>query len=438
MEDKNKIKGWNSYPRKLWRRLVSTDIGFFFLIEFAVVVMGAIAGVLIWWLQGFKTLGDGLEFFRVLITAMIAVGGAYGLILAARRSAKFSEQVDTGQKQLFNEQFGRGAELLANGEIVMRQTGIRVLGNLAERTISEPEQVKLIMQIIHDFVRSQTKPPLEDKQVRDKGDIALGIRTLGALYNKVDKVDKVDKSDDSDGSEGFRKLLDFSWCHLEGSDFTETELQGADFWRAQLQGVRFWGAKLQGVRFMGAQLKEADFECANLQEANFNAANLQEARLVAANLQGANLISANLQGVDFWQANLQGVRFWGANLQGANFKVAQLQGAQFLDAQLQRTDFNGAQLQWADCMGVNFSDAENLTEEQVKGMIFKVDAPPKLPDDLEQFLDKRHGYEWKEDPNNESDLNYYFIDSDAKWSGKRVDDWVDKYLTSISGPEDAG
>ena len=447
-------KGGASYLRKWWGWLVSIlfkILRWIFSVEgvsllFTGGLMVFVVYEFFWW--------QTTEFFEVenvknakssqlLILTLGSIGAACGLILAARRSAKFSEQVDTaqkqvgiaqkqleiaqkqadtGQKQLFNEQLGRGAELLANKEMVVRQTGIRVFEDFAERT---PEQIKLIMQIIHDFVHANASSSSKGQK---RLDIALGIRTLGSLYNEVDK---------SDGSDGFRKLLDFSRCHLEGLNFTETELQGADFWRAKLQGVRFMGAQLQGVRFMGAQLKEADFECANLQEADFNDAKLQEARLIAAQLQGANLISANLQGVDFWQANLQGVEFWGANLQGANFKVAQLQGAQFLDAQLQRTDFNGAQLQWADCIAADFSDAKNLTEEQVKGMIFKVDAPPKLPDGLEQFLDKKRGYKFEKDSNNESDFNYYFVDSDAEWSGKRVDEWVREYLASIREPEDA-
>ena len=305
-----------------------------------------------WWQATgfFEVENAGDQSSQLLILTLGAIGAACGLILAARRSAKFSEQVDTGQKQLFNEQLGRGAILLANDEIIMRQTGIRVLGNLAERTIGEPEQVKLVMQIIHDFVCSKTSSPSKGKD-----DIALGIRTLGYLYNKLGQ--KVE----------LKKLVEFLLCHLEGLDLSDAELQGVDFWRAQLQGAYFYYAELQGANLNYAQL------------------------------------------------------------QGANFKIAQLQGA----------DFKGANLEWVDCLGVDFSNAENLTKKQVKGMIFNVDAPPKLPDDLEQFLDKRRGYEWKEDPNNESDLNYYFVDSNTEWSGKDVRKWVREYLTSIRDPEDA-
>ena len=363
MADKDKIKGWFLSPHKWWglrvsislkflrwlgkfpRWLVFTEMGWFVVIEVIVVI------VLICFFGSKEA-----EFARLLITGMIAVGGGYSLILAARRAVKFSEQVDTaqkqveiGQNQLFNEQLGRAAELLANEKMAIRQAGVRVLADLAEKT---PDQVKLIMQIIYDFVAADA---LSSAMPRERLDIALGIKTLGFLYNKSGQ--KVE----------LKKLVAFTGYHLKGLDLSD----------AQLQGVRFFAVKLQGAQFSNAQLQRTDFN------------------------------------------------------------GAQLQGAYFYDAQLQRTDFKGANLQWVDCMGADFSNAENLTKNQVKGMIFKVDAPPKLPDDLEQFLDKRCGYEWKENPNNVSDLNCYFVDSDAEWSGRAIHDWVDKYLASIRGPEDA-
>ena len=351
---------------KFPRWLVFTEMGWFVVIEVIVVI------VLICFFGSKEA-----EFARLLITGMIAVGGGYSLILAARRAVKFSEQVDTaqkqvkigqkqvdtaqkqveigqkqvdtGQNQLFNEQLGRAAELLANEKMAIRQAGIRVLADLAEKT---PNQVKLIMQIIYDFVEADA---LSSAMPRERLDIALGIKMLGFLYNKSGQ--KVE----------LKKLVEFTGYYLKRLDLRD----------AELQGVEFFAVKLQGVRFRGAKLQKADFT------------------------------------------------------------EAQLQGAQFLATQLQGADFKGANLQWADCMGVNFSDAKNLTEEQVKGMIFEVNRPPTLPKGLEQFLDKRRGYEWKEDPNNESDLDYYFVDSDAKWSGKGVNDWVRQYLASIRGPEDA-
>ena len=338
-----------------------------------------------------KNAGD--QPSQLLILTLGAIGAACGLILAARRSAKFSEQVeigqkqaDTGQKQLFNEQLGRGAELLTREEMVMLRTGIRVLEDLAETTINKPEQVELIMRIIHDFVHEKTSSPSENEE---RLDIVLGIRTLASLYNEVDK---------SDDPDGFIKLLNFSWRHLEGLNFTETELQGANFWGAKLQEAHFRGAKLQGANFLDAQL----------------------------------------QGANFKGAKLQGAHFMDAKLQGANFKGTKLQGTNFIGANLQEADLNGAKLQWADCSLANFSNAEDLKEYQIKGMIFHAENHPILPKRCEQFLDKRRGHEFKEDPDDKSNPRRYFVKSDAEWSGKDVDEWVREYLASIRGLKDAG
>ena len=437
MADKDKIKGWTLYQRKLWRWLVSTEIRVFFIIESAVVLMGAITGVIIWCSKGFTTLSDGLEFFRVLITIMIAVGGGYGLILAARRAVKFSEQVETGQKQLFNEQLGRGAELLANGEVVMRQTGIRVLEDLAETTINQGlskeniKQAQLIMRIIHDFVHADTNTPLKGNEDsgariakgRERLDIALGIRTLASLYNESGKQDD------------FKELVQFQACRLEGLIFNGAELQGVDFSYAKLQGAHFWLAKLQGANLNYAQLQGANFNQAQLQDARFWIAQLQGADFNQANLQWANFKIAKLQGADFSYAQLQGASFSYAQLQKASFMGAQLQGANFSYAKLQGADFKGANLQWVDCTGADFLGAKGLMQEHINGMIFEDKYSPKLPKIFKDDLDPKCGYEWKKDQNDKFNRRR-FVKSKAEWSGK----WVDEYLAEIGihNPKDDG
>ena len=384
-------KGGASYLRK-WRRLVAillkflrwlgkfprwlvfTEMGWFVVIEVIVVI------VLICFFGNKEA-----EFARLLITGMIAVGGGYSLILATRRAVKFSEQVetaqkqveigqkqvdtaqkqveigqkqvDTGQNQLFNEQLGRAAELLANEKMTIRQAGIRVLADLAEKT---PDQVKLIMQIIYDFVYADA---LSSAMPRERLDIALGIKMLGFLYNKSGQ--KIE----------LKKLVEFIGYHFKELDLRDAQLQGVDFRGAQLQGAYFNGAQLQGAQFFNAQLQVVDLD----------------------------------------------------------------------RAQLQWADLDRAQLQWADCTRANFSDAKNLTEDQVSGMIFDVDNPPTLPKGLEQFLDPMRGYKWEGTLGNKPHRRRYFVEPDVdteeseklEWSGKDVYEWVAKYLASIRAPKDA-
>ena len=304
-----------------------------------------VVGEFFWWqaTEFFEVENAGDQPSELLIVTLGAIGAACGLILAARRSAKFSEQVEigqkqveTGQKQLFNEELGRGAELLTKQEKPMRRTGIRILEDLAETKLKQGlskeniKQTQLIMRIIHDFVHEKTRPPPEKKENletriekgKEKLDIALGIKTLASLYNESGRLVELEE------------LVQFQGCRLEGLNFTDANLQGADFWGASLQGALFYNAKLE----------------------------------------------------------------------------------------------------WADCSMVDFSDAQSLTRNHVNGMIFLTDHHPMLPKRLEQFLDKRRSYEFKEDPDDESNPRRYFVKSDAEWSGR----WVNEYLAEIGiiNPED--
>lgn len=89
------------------------------------------------------------EAIRNLILLMGVLGGAYGIFLASIRQKTFSEQIDTAQKQLFNERLGRGVEALGHGSIEMHSIGIIVLRDL---TLScSPEQRLLIGDILLNF-----------------------------------------------------------------------------------------------------------------------------------------------------------------------------------------------------------------------------------------------------------------------------------------------
>ena len=349
-----------SYPQKFQRRRAFIEMGRFLIF---LLVEAIVAGGFFCFYSGEN---KGLEFTRTLILAMATVGGVYGLILAAIRAVKLSEQVNTGQEQLFNQQLGQGATLLASHEMPIRQTGIRVLGDLAERTIDESKQVELIMRTIHDFVHANAIPPTKDEERRD---VALGIRTLVSLYKKSGQKTEL------------KKLVQFQGCYLVGLNFKDAELQGADFTRAKLQGAHFNHAKLQGANFSHAELY------------------------------------------------------------GTHFNHAKLQGVNFSHAELHRAHFSFTELEWADCTHADFLNIVDLTESQVKGMIFEDNKLPILPESLEEFLDPKCVYEWKKDLDDKSNRRYFVQpDVNAKesakceWSGKSVDE----YLASIRNPKDDG
>ena len=264
---KDKIDGWASYSRKWWGWPVSILLNFFrwlfftdggILVIFLFIALAVAVSLSCFY--GIKIIRSEPDVARVVVLALGGVAGACGLVLAARRSTKFSEQVDTGQKQLFNEQLGRAAELLTKDQKPMRRTGIRILEDLAEATLKRRlskeniKQAQLIMRIIHDFVHAETSPPQKNRKslytrIADGSenlDIALGIRTLVSLYNE------------SGGLDELKKLVQFRGCRLEGLDFNDARLQGVNFGYARLQGVDFRNAELQKADFARAELEWAD------------------------------------------------------------------------------------------------------------------------------------------------------------------------------------
>ena len=266
MANKNKK---NASPHKILR--------WFFSLEVKILLVFLVLGILVIdvLIPLRNSEKEDLEFARVLILAMGALGGAYGLILATIRSVKFSDQVKTGQEQLFNQQLGQGATLLANGEVHIRGTGIRVLGDLAERTIGEIEQVELIMRTIHDFVHVNPSPSSGNE---GRLDITLGIRTLVSLYKKSGQKTEL------------KKLVQFQGCYFARLNFKDAELQGADF-----RGADFSVAELQGADFRGA-----DFSVAKLQGADFDSAELQGADCTNADFSNAtDLTEDQVKGMIF-------------------------------------------------------------------------------------------------------------------------------------------
>jgi hypothetical protein len=142
------------------------------------------------------------------------------------------------------------------------------------------------------------------------------------------------------------------------------------------------GANLIHAEFIDADFMSADLMGADLTDANLSLADITDAGLMNANLTHARLIEADLTTVGLAHANLTGAYLWGANLTRATLVDAVL-----TDADLARTNFTGANLTDADFTGADFSgaelrDAKNLTQQQLDGIRYDPDYPPKLPLDL--------------------------------------------------------
>ena len=113
------------------------------------------------------------ELLRNFILGFGVIGGAGGLHIAIKRQEKFSKQVDvqTAQMQVqadqsFNDRLGRGVELLANENVVMRCAGVQILKDLAEN--ADDRQKPIIAKIIYDFFRDNARVKYENGEPRHR------------------------------------------------------------------------------------------------------------------------------------------------------------------------------------------------------------------------------------------------------------------------------
>lgn len=318
---------------------------------------------------------------RSMIFALGALGGIYGVILAARRLRAFEKQVAVGQQQaqtaeknLFNDRLGRAIETLGREDRFIRISALRLLESLAKDSeqAGEEDNKRLILGIIHGFICNRAflmrdketgkfVPCEEDAQKRH--DISTAIKILFGLI-----PDFKDRENYEKDKENYR---------LDVLDFRNLDLFGAD-----------------------------------LRNVNMNRTVFRKMSLGNAKLRDANLMDADLQGTD-----LRGADLWGANLRGAN-----LRGANLIDADLYDANLGGADLQGADLRGADLSEAiglertTGLTQEQFNKIIYEQDNPPEsLPESL--TLPTQHAYEYRD--NNDK----YFVES-----GRSVEGWRMMYV----------
>ncbi len=225
------------------------------------------------WLYNGSTKWGG-DSTRSVLFALGGIAALYGLIVARRR-------LDEAQKAQFSETLAQGVQSLANENLTIRTSGVRVLENLAKSVEVESGEHDIICNILNDFIRERTSPPREElgkpqlaKLFDKRASITLAIRVLAEIVPKA----------------VFIRNIVLYGLDLRGLHLDRLNLQRAQLWRVNLQNVGLSDTNLEGA-FMGlAYLQGAD-----LRGANFEDADLDKADVTGAKLQGAtNLTEEHL------------------------------------------------------------------------------------------------------------------------------------------------
>ena len=201
---------------------------------FAAVLLlsGIVATIVLWgWLHPEES--TTVSNSETLRNVGLLIGGGLAFVFAGwrawvaeRQTNASRHQSETAQLSLLNERYQRGAEMLGDGNLVVRMGGIGALKRLADQY---PEHYHIqVMELFCAFVRHPIKDEASDVQGKLRGDlqaVMTAIATRGKLGLDIEvKVDYTLELRQADLS--FARL---SGANLSRANLSHAKLDHADF-----------------------------------------------------------------------------------------------------------------------------------------------------------------------------------------------------------------
>lgn len=323
-----------------------------------------------WWIAGFLVflypfyfqliskitglnLGELYTFglpLNEFMTVWIALGGIIGVVfnitLMQKRINKTDDQIQIQQKQLRDNRFSSGVELLGNSNESARIGGAYNLYFLANEY--PDEYLNPVCEILCAHIRTITSDKDYQEKYKEKpsNEIHTILKHLLFRKNKSDKLI----------FDGCKKNL--TEVFLCGIDFRNNTLSNVYFWNATLNNVYFDNAILNNIDFQFAELNRVYFISAKLNNASFSfISELSDARFDNAELDNVDFDGTVLSVVSFGGAKLNGVRFVSATLNGVHFsKIIESNNVNFGAARLRKVFFVGAEISDVCFGGAELSD----------------------------------------------------------------------------------
>ena len=330
-------------------------------IIFALVISGYLFGIFIELSGQFFNITDlEPEEVRNLAIAFIGttsgLGALFGIYLAILRSNTTERQTQTAEQGLITDRITRATEGLGknneNGNAIfeVRLGALYALERIAQDSLRDHVQ---IMEILCAYVR-QNSPrvdkivkPSERKPLRE--DIQATLTIIGRRARGINGKKRIETEYEQEYK------IDLRDCDLHGANLINAHLALADMG--------------------GSNLERANFEKANLIKAHFGGANLNAAYLRSANLDNAKLYNVKLRNAHLVYAKMSGV-----NLNVSDLTNAVIAYASIDFAYLYSTNMNNVHMSEAYSHTCDFSQCENLTQEQLDDMFCGIGV--KIPDGL--------------------------------------------------------
>ena len=369
------------------------------------------------------------ELLRIFILGGGVIGGLVGLRIAIKRQEKFSEQVEEQSKQVdahveqvqvlseqvkvqadqsFNERLGRGVELLAKDNVVMRCAGLQVLEDLAVN--ADNRQKPIVLKIIDNFFRDNAKINIEDgneprPRTKEKTtqDLQDALDILISL--SINDREKLLPKRLVDGQLDFRNLdfrkLDFS--HL---DFSDKTLERLDFLEAVMEGTSFVGAIIKNVNFLRPKKnRDVDLSHAKIINSHLGSGDIVSPSFVSTTIENSTFFSTSIEDADFSDVEIINTKFGSVEFIGGQFSSKKKMKVSSHDAfdpfdDLPRffcTEFRNTKFDFADKTNLSYFFKSCYCRE----------------DQHLSFLNEGKKYELT------MDRGYVFVDG-SSWSGESV------------------
>ena len=354
-------------------------VGGIVMLAFAVIlILEAYPTFRVWW----YSLGDNKRvlsenfyaLLRNLIWSIGGVGAAIGLWFATQRQKTFSEQVQSQVDQVqvqvdqvqvqvdqgFNDRLGRGVELLAKEDMLMRCAGIQILKDLVEN--ANDRQKPIVAKIVYEFFCDNARVEYdsygnqyaryEENSIQDLQD---ALELLVNLPLDVRAKLRVNRK----GQLDFR-FLDFSYlilkCEkLEQVDFSNSCFFKAKFFISNLEKITFKDANFWDMTFDGVWFMNVDFMDVNFTYILFN------------NVQ---FVEVNFRDVFFRQTPFRNVDLFDSFFRRAHFTNADFMSGEFDNVDFIKSKFMGVEFNSVDINGVEFTDV-NIDDVTVTDVRFR-------------------------------------------------------------------
>lgn len=311
------------------------------------VILGVITGVLFVVVLSGLAKGLSLEDWRNLA---LVLAGLFGLPLAVWRSGVAAKQVEVATKQVELSEAGqnidryqKGAAMLGDARLSVREAGVFGLTELAENNFDTYHAT--VIKLLCSFVRDRSS---EERQEQSRKFELQQEREEDRKRQERAKIPPMGFMQPQLRPEVRRELVDIA-----------PDCQTALYSLSELNRIARdsdYHISPQAFDLRATNLSNANFAGLVMRGAYLRRANLYNALLHTADFKNANLSKTNMT-----RADLRGVNFSDGNLAGAILKNVDLRNAYLNEANLEAADLSGALLSGADLAGANLAGVKNVT-----------------------------------------------------------------------------